>query len=56
MEYISLQTVFLFYLNALMFEFQYEWTPQQIFFCAHCILQMFCHNIEGAHNTKCTEK
>ena len=46
-EYISLQTVFLFYLNVLLFELQHEWTPPQIIFCRHCVLQLFCHNVEG---------
>ena len=55
-EYISLQTVFLFSLNVFKFELQYEWTPPQIFFRGHCALQLFCHNVQGAHDIKCSQK
>ena len=36
----------------LKFELQYEWTPPQIFFFGHRVLQLFCHNIEGTHHIK----
>ena len=35
---------------------QYEWTPQQIFFCGYRILQLFYHNVEGDHDIKCSQK
>ena len=35
---------------------QYEWTPPQIFFCGHRALQLFCHNVEGDHDIKCSQK
>ena len=35
---------------------QYEWTPQQIFFCGYHILQLFYHNVEGDHDIKCSQK
>ena len=45
-----------FNLNILTFELEYEWTPPQIFFCGCCILQLFCHNVEGAHDINCSQK
>ena len=35
---------------------QYEWTPPQLFFCRYCVLQLFCHNVERAHEIKCSQK
>ena len=55
-EYISLQTAFLFYLNVLKFELQCESSSPQIFFCGHRILQLFCLDVEGAHDIKCSQK
>ena len=52
-EYISLKTVF--NLNVLKFELQYEWTPPQIFFCGYALYN-YCHNVEGAHDIKCSQK
>ena len=49
-EYISR------YFNVLKFESQYKWTPPQIFHCGHRVLQLFCHNVEGAHDIKCGQK
>ena len=51
-------TAICFYLNlnVLKFELQCEWTPPQIFFCGYCDLQLFCHNVEGAHDIKCSKK
>ena len=30
--------------------------PQQIFFCGHRVLQLFCHNVEAVHAIKCSQK
>ena len=38
------------------FELQLELTPPQIFFCGYRILQLFCYNVEGAHDIKCCQK
>ena len=43
-------------LNVLKFELQYEWTSSQIFFCGYRVLQLFCRNVEGAHDIKCNQK
>ena len=43
---------FYFNSNVLKFELQYDWTPPQIFFCRHHVSQLFCHNVEGAHDIK----
>ena len=45
-----------FSLNVLKFELQYEWTPPRKIFCGYRILQLFCHNVEGAHDIKCSQK
>ena len=34
------------------FESQHEWTPPQIFFCGHRVLQLFCQNVEWAYDIK----
>ena len=48
---------FTFHLNIfLKFELQYEWTPQETFFCGHRVLQLFCHNIEADHAIKRSQK
>ena len=47
---------FYFDLNVLRFELQYKWTPPQIFFCGYRVLQLFCPNVEGAHDIKCGQK
>ena len=47
---------FYFDLNDLKFKLQYELTPPQIFFCGYNVLQQFCHNVEGTHNIKCSQK
>ena len=41
---------FYFNLIILKFELQYEWIPPQ------SILQVFCHNVEGAHDIKFSQK
>ena len=38
------------------FNLQHEWTPQQIFFCGHRVLQLFCHNLAADHTIKCSQK
>ena len=43
-------------LNVLKFELPYEWTPPQIFFCGYRVLQLLCHNVEGAHDIKFSKK
>ena len=43
-------------LDILKFKLQYEWTPPQIFFCRYRVLQLLCHNIEGTHDIKCSQK
>ena len=49
--------LFLVSLNVWKFELQYEWTtPRQIFICEYCSLQLFCHNVEGARDIKCSQK
>ena len=53
-EYISLHTVFI--LNVLKFELQYEWTPLQICFCGYRVIQLFCDNVEGAHDIRYSQK
>ena len=30
--------------------------PQQIFFCGHRVLQLFCHNVEADHAINCSQK
>ena len=45
-----------FSLNVLKFELHYEWTAPRRFFCGYRILQLFCHNVEGAHDIKCSQK
>ena len=45
-----------FSLNVLKFELQYEWTPPRRIFCGYRVLQLFCHNVEGAHDIKCSQK
>ena len=47
---------FYFDLNVLKFELQHEWTPPQIFLCGYRVLQLFCHNVEEAHDIKCSQK
>ena len=37
------------------FNLQHEWTPQQIFFCGHRVLQLFCHDVEEDHFIKCSQ-
>ena len=41
-------------LNILKFELHYEWTPSPVFFCGHQVLQLFSHNLEEAHDIKCS--
>ena len=53
-EYISLHTVFI--LNVLKFELQYEWTPLQICLCGYRVIQLFCDNVEGAHDIRYSQK
>ena len=53
-EYIL--NYFYFSLNVSKLELQYEWTPPQICFCEYGVLQLFYHNIEGAHHIKCCQK
>ena len=48
--------LFSFCLNILKFKLKYERTPQQIFFCWHRALKLFCHNVEADHSIKCSEK
>ena len=55
-EYISLQTVFIFNLNVLKFELQYEWTPSQIFFLWIWRFATIFQYAEGAHDIKCSQK
>ena len=38
----------------LKFELQYNWTPPQLFFCWYRVLELFCHNVEEAHDIKCS--
>ena len=38
------------------FELQYEWTPPQIFFYGYHVSQLFCHNVEEAHDVKYNKK
>ena len=38
------------------FELQNEWTPPQIFFCGYRVFFIFCLNVEGAHDIKCSLK
>ena len=33
---------------------KYEWTPSHILFCGYCVLELFCHNMEGPR--KCSQK
>ena len=47
---------FYFNLNVLKFELQYEWTPPQMLLCGYHVLQLFCHNVQGAHDIKCSQK
>ena len=47
---------FYFNLNVLKFELQYEWVSPQKFFCEYCVLQLLCHNVERAHDVKCSQK
>ena len=47
---------FYFNINVLKFELQYEWTPPEIFCCGCRVLQTFCHNVEEAHDIKCSQK
>ena len=47
-EHISLQN-----LSVLKFELQYEWTPPRIFFRGYHVLQLFCDNVDAAHDFKC---
>ena len=49
-EHMSLQN-----LNVLKFELQYEWTPLQIFFRGYRVLQLFCQNVEGTNDFKCSQ-
>ena len=42
--------------NILKFELHYEGTPPQIFFCGCRVLQLFCHNVDGAHDIKWSQK
>ena len=44
------------YITAVCFELQYEWTPPQIFLCGYRVLQLFCRNVEGAYDIKCSQK
>ena len=48
--------LFLFYFNVLKFELQKEWTPPQMFFCEYCVLHILCHNVQRAHDIKCSQK
>ena len=50
------ENCFYFNLNVLKFELQYELTPPQIFLCGYRVLQLLCHNVEGAYDIKCSEK
>ena len=43
-------------LHILKFKLQYEWTPQQIFFCRHHVLQLFFHNVEADDAIKFSQK
>ena len=43
-------------MNLTKFKLQYEWTLQQIFFCGHRVLQLFCLNVEADHAIKCSQK
>ena len=38
------------------FELQYERKPTEIFFYGYRVLQLFCHNVERAHDIKCSQK
>ena len=49
----KLQTYF--NLNVLKFELQHDWTPQQKYFCRYRVLQLLCHDVEGAHDIKCSK-
>ena len=44
------------FLNVLKFEFQHAWTPPQIFFCGYRVLQLFCRNVQKAHDINCSQK
>ena len=48
--------IFTFHLDILKFKLQYEWTPQQIFFCGHRVLRLVCHNVEADHASKRSPK
>ena len=49
----KLQTYF--NLNVLKFELQHDWTPRQKYFCRYRVLQLLCHDVEGAHDIKCSK-
>ena len=34
---------------------KYEWTPPYIFFCSYRVLELFYHNVEAPHDTKCSK-
>ena len=42
--------------TVLRLELQYYWTPPQIFICGYRVLQLLCHNVEGAYYIKCSQK
>ena len=44
------------FLNILKFELQYERTAPQISFCGYRVLQLLYRNIEGANDTKFSQK
>ena len=47
---------FYFDLNVLNFELQYKWTPLQIYFRGYRVLKLLCHNVDGAHDIKFSQK
>ena len=52
---ISQQTVFS-YLKCFNVNLKIQWTRPQMFFCGNGVLQLLCHNVEGAHDIKCSQK
>ena len=48
--------IFTFHLNILNVKLQCKWGPQQMFFCGHRGLQLFCHSVEADFAIKSRQK
>ena len=55
-KHLKLSTYHCFYFNLYVLNLFCEWAPPQIFFCGYRVLQLFCHDGEGAHDTNCSLK